>query len=55
SNELEKLWAKHIVALTDDILYSTHQHSHNPELQLTEPEIENDALNQLETILFMVE
>ncbi|CAG8590817.1 9649_t:CDS:2, partial [Cetraspora pellucida] len=45
-NKPEHLWAKHIVAFTEDVIYYLQNHN----LQLTEHEIENDALNKLEII-----
>ncbi|CAG8648276.1 27434_t:CDS:2 [Racocetra persica] len=42
---------KHVNSLTDDILYHAYQQLQNPELQLTDHEIKNDILQQLENIL----
>jgi hypothetical protein len=47
----ERLWKKHFLLLTDDILIQTQHHGNNLALVLSDEDIENRALNHMETIL----
>ena len=47
----ERLWKKHFLLLTDDILIQAQHHGNNLALVLSDEDIENRALNHMESIL----